>query len=131
MLATFSPLRVLRTRSETVRGGGPSSTTAGPVCGSGRRTGWLTGFEPATSWTTTRRSTRLSYSHRGPAGAADRRRVYLVPPGFPTAVRRVRQPSTGGAGAYAAASEVRVISAAIARTVGVSGPGCGTSIAAR
>src|SRR5690606_24866200 len=124
-------LGMLRTWGGTVRRGGRECTTAGPVCGSGRRTGWLTGFEPATSWTTTRRSTRLSYSHRGPAGAADRRRVYLVPPGFPTAVRRVRRRSTGGARAYAATSEVRVSSAAIARTVAVSGPGRGTSIAAR
>jgi hypothetical protein len=26
--------------------------------------GWLRGFEPPTSWTTTRRSNQLSYSHR-------------------------------------------------------------------
>ena len=26
--------------------------------------GWLMGFEPTASWTTTRRSNQLSYSHR-------------------------------------------------------------------
>ncbi len=27
--------------------------------------GWLRGFEPPASWTTTRRSNQLSYSHHG------------------------------------------------------------------
>lgn len=32
-------------------------------CGFPRGAGWLTGFEPATSGTTIRRSNQLSYSH--------------------------------------------------------------------
>ena len=42
--------------------------------------GWLRGFEPPASWTTTRRSNQLSYSHR--YMKAD----YVVP--LPVAVKR-------------------------------------------
>ena len=33
--------------------------------------GWMTGFEPATSGSTIRRSNQLSYTHRGPASLED------------------------------------------------------------